>query len=92
MPLPFLKNNRSNVAGLIIQRRAADGTPQTDPEKDNKDDGLRSCAQDLIKAVQAGNEDSVASALRAAFEILDSEPHEEGPHIESEDESEEEDK
>ena len=85
MPIPFLEKRK--VAGLIIQRRTPDGGHEDTPEN-HSEDGLRSCAQDLIKAVQTGNEERVAKALRDAFEILDSEPHEEGPHMNDENQTE----
>jgi len=40
-------------------------------------DILESAAADLIKAVKEGNIKDVASALRASFQICESEPYEE---------------
>jgi len=70
--LPFLKKAPS--AGVIVTTR------QPDEQKDSEDHGLRQCAKELIDAVHTKDEAAVARAIRAAFEILDSEPHEEGPH------------
>jgi hypothetical protein len=48
------------------------------PEDDGDDMGLEAAADDLIAAVKGGSASAVASALRNAFAILESEPHEEG--------------
>ncbi len=72
--LPFLKNKQQQ-SGVIVQNR----TP--DEPKDSEDQGLMACAQDLIDAVHAKDAKRVASALKAAFEIADSEPHVEGEHL-----------
>ena len=75
--LPFLKPKQ--VAGLIIQKRASDGSKEEKPE-DSQDQGLEAAAEDFIRAVHAKDAKGVAAAFRAAFEMLESEPHEEGPH------------
>lgn len=49
------------------------------PESYDSDSELSVIAQELIEAVHARNVDDTKAALRAAFECLDSEPHEEGP-------------
>lgn len=86
MSLPFLKP-RNKSFGLIVQERAPDGSHENKPD-DHKDQALITCGEDLIRAVNAKDAQSVADVFRAAFDILDSEPHEEGEHIESSDESE----
>jgi len=73
--LPFLKNNKeASISAEIpaIKR-------ESDDESDY--DMLESAAEDLISAVHSKNIKAVCSALRAAFQIYDSEPHEEGEHI-----------
>jgi hypothetical protein len=40
-----------------------------------------SAADDLISAVHMKDSKAVADALKAAFEICDSMPHEEGQHL-----------
>ena len=76
--LPFLKPK--NVAGLIIQKRSADPSvsPQEGPE-DEQDQGLTSAAEDLIRAIHAKDAQSVAAAIRAAFEMLDGDESHEDP-------------
>lgn len=74
--LPFLKHNKeAGTAGPIesIERKS---------DEDSDYDMLESAAEDLISAIHSQNIKAAASALKAAFEICDSEPHEEGPHTE----------
>lgn len=78
MPLPFLKPK--SVAGLIVQTRKHDGSMGDTQNEGQEDHALMSAATDLIRAVHSKDEHAVAAALRAAFEICDSEPHVEGPH------------
>lgn len=88
MPLPFLKHkNDSGIAGMLIAKRKPDGAgmsspspAETETEESKDSDGIDSAASDLIVAVHARDSKAVAAALRAAFEICDSEPHEEGEH------------
>lgn len=42
---------------------------------------LEAIAGELIDAVQAGDAAGVVDSLRAAFQALDAEPHEEGEHL-----------
>ncbi len=75
--LPFMKPK--HTGGLIVTQRKADGG-DIEKHDDSDTDGLGACAADLIRAVHAKDEAGVAAAMRAAFEILDSAPHDEGPH------------
>jgi hypothetical protein len=81
--LPFLKKERNN-SGISMEYRKSDASSENRP--DDSEAPLRACAQDLIKAVHSGDDSGVMHAIKAAFEILDSEPHSEGPHL-NEDES-----
>ena len=76
--LPFLKPPKRD-ATVIVQDR--------NPAKDSQEDpGLIHCAVDLCHAIEAKDYKGIAQALRAAFTILDSEPHVEGEHtLEGED-------
>jgi len=76
--LPFLKNK---------QKEAAVSTPITinrksDKPKENQvyDMAIRACAEHMITEIQANDADGVADAMRSAFEILETLPHEEIPH------------
>jgi hypothetical protein len=81
--LPWLKHKHET--GLIVEKRKPDGNLQESHSEGNEDSALKQCSADLIRALTDKDEDAVASALRSAFEILDSEPHEEGPHTNEED-------
>ncbi len=76
--LPFLKPK--SVAGLIISRRKPDGSTEEQHSEGNEGEGLDACSEALIRAVNAKDAKSVSAAIRDAFQILESEPHEEGPH------------
>lgn len=72
-------NKKPPQTGVIIKQRA----PDTKPEESKTDDsGIDACAEDLIQAIHARDVKAAAEAIKAAFEILDSEPHEEGSHSE----------
>lgn len=75
MPLPFLKPKA--VAGVIISQRKPDGSNESTGMEGDEDAGLNASAADLIRAIHAKDEARVAAAFRAAFQILESEPHEE---------------
>jgi hypothetical protein len=72
--LPFLK--KKPVAGLIIKTRESD-KPEQENEQLNSEEALKACASDLIDAVHNRDIKAAADAMRAAFECLESEPHEE---------------
>jgi len=72
--LPFLKDKRE---GSVSEPPS---TIRRDPDDGADFDSLEVAAQDLCDAVHSRNYKAVAEALRAAFELCDSEPHEEGPH------------
>ena len=63
-------------SGVITSQRKPDGGK----EEQQEDQGLEVIAQDLIHGLETKNEKVIIAALRAAFEIFDSEPHKEGPH------------
>lgn len=77
--LPFLAKQKHQSAGVIMKTRKPDETSEKTDESGD-DAGLEAAAHDLHSAVHSGDIKGIASALRAAFEILDSMPHEEGPH------------
>ena len=77
MPLPFLNKSKEASTSAPVE------PVRRKPDNEEEYDGLHACAEDLKQALDEGDTKAIASALRAAFEILDSEPHEEGPHTES---------
>lgn len=91
MSLPFLAKPKNNVAGIIIAKRKSDGisnqVEMASDDQSSDDSGLESAADDILRAISANDSKQLARALRSAFEILDSEPHEEGPHTNPEMES-----
>lgn len=77
--LPFLKNKtKQGEAGLTIKVRIPD--EQENQENSNENEGLEAAARDIISAVHMKNHTALAEALKAAFDICDSMPHEEGEH------------
>lgn len=66
-----------------MEYRKPDQLPGED--KDSDFDGLEAAADDIMRASAAGDKKAYAAALRAAFEILDSEPHVEGEHLNEQD-------
>lgn len=84
--LPFLKPRRET--GLIIRTRKPDGTSPESHSSDSDNPGLLAAAEDLCKGLEAKDYDRVAKAFRAAFDILESEPHDEAPETVDETEKE----
>ena len=81
--LPIFKNKQKQVAGLIIKQRAPDEkTEGQEPEENDSAAAIEACARDLIMAVHAHDIQGAAEAMKAAFEILEASPHEEGEHTE----------
>lgn len=79
MPFPKLRNQP--ISAVILKNRQSTGS--TSPVVDQKPDHevyIEACAKDLIHAVHSRDIPAVAEALRSAFEILESMPHEEGEH------------
>lgn len=75
--LPFLKKRDNGYSPtLSIKIR-----PQDKPEETKKHESMRVAAKYLIDAMHSNDIDAVASALRYAFKIADSEPHVEGEHL-----------
>ncbi len=74
--LPFLKSK--NVAGVIISQRKPDGgMEEMGPGDPAPDAGMEACAEDIMRAIASKDAKAFAVALRAAFEMMESEPHEE---------------
>lgn len=81
MALNFLKHKIVPV--LMVKTKAmADGDMVTSSKEE--DMGLEEACEEIILAMRSGSKSKMASALRSAFQILDSEPHEEGEHTDEE--------
>lgn len=73
--LPFLKNQKevgASGSSEPIKRK---------PDEPEDYDYLESAAEDILSAIASKDAKALAVAIKAAFEICDSEPHEEGEHI-----------
>jgi hypothetical protein len=75
--LPFLLKSKPQT-GVIVKTRTPDETSEDTPE----DDGMEMIGRDLCHAIESKNYKAIGEALRAAFEIYESQPHEEGEHTE----------
>lgn len=58
--------------GLIVETRK----PDAEPEADDSSAALEAAADDILSAISANDRKGLGSALRAAFQILESEPQE----------------
>jgi hypothetical protein len=70
---------------LIISHRKPDGGVSPFENKEEEQEGqedhaLEACAQDILRAIADKDFKHLALALRAAFDVLESEPHEEAEH------------
>lgn len=78
--LPWMKNGPKQSAGIAMQVRK----PDEGKETPNEDPAVLAAAEDILRAIDSKDAKHLAQALRAAFQILDSEPDEEGPQMEDE--------
>lgn len=80
--LPFLKHKKQ-TASLIVSTRKPDGNIQESHSEGDEDSAMKAAAEDIMRAITSKDPQHLALALRAAFQILEAEPHEEGPHEEN---------
>lgn len=78
--LPFLAPRKQ--AGVIIAKRIGDKTEPLHEEGEHEP-GLMAAAEDLISAVHAKDAKGVASALKAAHEVCESYPSDDGDPLEA---------
>ena len=76
--LPFLKDLKEASVSqpAPVQKR--------EPDEEQEYDALESAMEDFCHAEERKDYQAMAEAFRAAFEILESEPHEEYGHEEGE--------
>jgi hypothetical protein len=55
--------------------------PDMEKDEDKSGDSLKICAEEAIDAIHAKDAEGFLEAMKSIFQELDSEPHEEGPHI-----------
>jgi hypothetical protein len=72
MSLPFLRNRR--IQSILVGRKK-EGEAMELPESEHP---LASAADDLLKAIESKDVNSIANALQAAFQISEAMPHDEG--------------
>lgn len=74
--LPYLKDKEFGTVALSdkIERKP-------DEEQGEDFDSLEGAMSELHSALNSKDYKGAATIFRSAFELLDSEPHEEGPHI-----------
>ncbi len=75
MALPWLSPMKKS-SGISMEYRKPDKEPE------HEDNGMEACASDLIKAVHSHDTKGAVEAIKAMFAIMESEPHQEGPHTE----------
>ncbi len=75
--LPFLSKKNNGTASLTIKTRTPDEHSDKEP---NENEGLEECMSELSEALTSGDKKAAARAFKAAFQICESEPHEEGEH------------
>ena len=78
--LPFLKSKMAKAPGVVMSYTRAPDEGSTPDESMADDASLDAASQDLITAFHAKDVKGVSAALKAAFQILDAMPHEEGEH------------
>ena len=78
--LPFLKKQDGASPGITMKTRTPDEKPDTD--EDDPKAGTKAAFRALMSAIRSGNEDAGVEALHDIFAIFDSQPHEEGEHVE----------
>lgn len=71
--LPFL--DKKKEASVVVPSDRIKREPDQEPDYDS----LHSAAEDVMSALEQKDIPALAEALRAAFDICDSMPHEEGP-------------
>jgi hypothetical protein len=84
--------DKKKAVGIIISKMKPDGSfseggeaMQNEEEMDSDMEAKKSIAADIIEAMHSKSAHDLMVALEAFFEECDREPHEEGPHVESED-------
>jgi hypothetical protein len=81
--LPFLAPKK--IVSTISARRGKSPDIEVNTEAEapgsHMAPGLKTAAEDLMRALETKSPMDIGRALQMAFEACDSEPHKEGPHI-----------
>jgi hypothetical protein len=85
MSLMFLKRSKDGgIASSLMARRKPEGgieAPSEEAPAEDANESLHSASADLLAAFHAKDVKAISAALKAAFQICDSEPHSEGEHV-----------
>jgi hypothetical protein len=73
---PFLKNKEARSSGVVIAAR----NPQVAESKEESSVSKEACAALIIHAIESKDPKVLMEALQHLFEIMESQPHAEGPH------------
>lgn len=73
--LPFRKRQDEASASAPVDKI------ERKPDDGAEFDSMEACAEDILQAMEKKDVKMLAAALRSAFEMLDMEPHVEGPHL-----------
>lgn len=76
--LPFLKKTKEASASMPVE------AIERKPDEDKEFDGLEAAMEELSAHLESKNFKAAAECFRAACELCDAEPHEEGPHTNEE--------
>lgn len=70
--------------GVIVNTRKSDGLGLKEEGSEGDDHAMEAVFDDIMTAIKNNDKKAGAAAVRAAFEIADSEPHVEGEHLNEE--------
>ncbi len=73
--IPFLKHKHEASVSAPVE------SIKREPDEEAPYDGLESAAEDLCNAIEAKDYAAAAAAIRAAFQLLELEPHDEGDNL-----------
>lgn len=80
----IMMDKKKNLAGVILESLGPKKEPEEKKEeKDETESGELICAaEEIIEALNERKASELATALKAFFQLCESEPHAEGPHTE----------
>lgn len=80
----IIGDGKKHASAILASIKPDKGEMSEDmPEHEDGDmAGLEACAQDMMDAIIKRDSKALAMAMKDMFDMLDSMPHEEGPHTE----------
>ena len=82
MSLPFLDKKRIAASLAMKMKEGAPTMEESQEDQDEQVNAIEYCMEDLITAIHNKDAKAAAQAFKDCFDVLDSMPHEEGPHTE----------